>query len=326
LRLAKEFILPNGHATGDAKMSNSVEGAPSHAGPPWIRPEIQEKITWRDGDIVISVPPKSGTTWTMNIVHQLLMGGTADFRDIYQEVPWIEFVGHPGDPHSEILGRLEAMPANRPRAFKSHSAPPALPFIKAGAHPAVKYIVVFRNPEEALVSFRPFLAQHSDAWFDLWQMPRGAMSRPDFPSFYSEIVDSHGMQGAFFGFLKAWWPLRHEKNVLFLHYSDMKRDHQGSIRKIADFLGLAPPADRWPAILEYTSFPWMKKHEDKFEAGTAGKVRVLQRGAMMRKGEAGEAKADGMTDEISRHLHEVGRRICPDEAAMTWFYQGGALP
>ena len=35
--------------------------------------EIQAGMTehWREGDIVVSVPGKSGTTWTMNIVHQL---------------------------------------------------------------------------------------------------------------------------------------------------------------------------------------------------------------------------------------------------------------
>jgi hypothetical protein len=307
-------------------LSNSVEGATHPAGPPWIRPEIQQKIRWRDGDIVISVPPKSGTTWTMNIVHQLLTGGTANFRDIYEEVPWIEFLGHPGQPHAEVLDRLAAMPTLRRRAFKTHSAPPALPFVKDGAEQDVKYIVVFRNPEEALVSFRPFLAQHADEWFDLWQMPRQAMSRPDFPSFYSEIIDSRGMQGAFFGFLKAWWPLREEKNVLFMHFSDMKRDHQASIGKIAKFLGIEPTPDQWPAILEYTSFPWMKRHEDKFEAGTAGKVRILKSGAMIRKGEAGKAASDGMTDDISRHLREAGNRICSDAAAVSWFYQGGRVP
>lgn len=303
-----------------------MEETASRQGPPWIVPEIQKNIEWRDGDVVISVPPKSGTTWTMNIVYQLINGGTPDFRDIYEEVPWIEFLSHPGQPHQEVLDRVAAMPSSRRRAFKSHSAPPELPFLSSGSGKDVKYIVVFRNPEEALVSFWPFLAKHSDEWFDLWQMPRAAMSRPDFASFYAEVVDAHGMQGAFFGFLAAWWALRNEPNVLFLHFSDMKRDHEASIRKIAEFLGIEPGGDRWPAILEYTSFPWMKAHEDKFEAGTAGKVRILKSGTMMRKGEVGKAKSDGMTDEISRHLREVGSRICPDAAAVDWLYEGGRLP
>lgn len=307
-------------------MSNAMEHASPPAGAPWIRPEIQQKIRWRDGDVVISVPVKSGTTWTMNIVHQLLTGGTANFRDIYEEVPWIEFLSHPGQPHQDVLDRLEAMPADRRRAFKTHSAPPEVPFVKSGAGRDVKYIVVFRNPEEALVSLQPFIAQHSDEWFDLWQMPKDAMRRPDFPSFYAEIVEDRGMHAGFFGFLKSWWPLRKEKNVLFMHFSNMKRDHEASIRKVAEFLGVEPSADQWPEILEYTSFPWMKQHEDKFELSTAGKISPLKRGAMLRNGETGKAKSDGMTDDISQRLRALGNKICPDAAAVTWLYEGGDLP
>ena len=307
-------------------MGDTMESTAPTAGPPWIQPQIQQGIKWRDGDVVISVPAKSGTTWTMNIAHQLLTGGTADFRDIYQEVPWIEFLSHPGQPHQDVLDRVEAMPSSRRRVFKTHAAPPQLPFLKSGEDKDVKYIVVFRNPEEALVSFRPFLEQHSDEWFDLWQMPRAAMCRPDFPSFYSEVIDSHGMQGMFFGFLASWWPLRDQRNVLFLHFSDMKREHEASVRKIAEFLGVSPTADQWPVILEYTSFPWMKQHEDKFEASTVSKVPILKSGAMIRKGEVGKADSDGMTAEISRHLRATGSRICSDATAVNWFYDGGALP
>lgn len=307
-------------------MNSSMQRVTPEAGPPWIQPEIQQKIRWRDGDVVVSVPVKSGTTWTMNIVHQLLTSGTENFRDIYEEVPWIELLGHPSRTHQDVLIRLEAMPATSRRAFKTHSAPPALPFMKDGAGQDVKYVVVFRNPEEALVSLRPFLDQHTDEWFDLWQVPKDTMCRPDFPSFYSEVVDARGIQAWLFGFLASWWPLRNEKNVLFMHFSDMKRDHDASVRKIAKFLNVAPSADQWPAILEYTSFPWMKRHEDRFEIRTATEVPILKTGAMMRKGDAGKAKADGMTDDISRHLRELGDRICPDAAAVNWFYAGGALP
>jgi hypothetical protein len=306
-------------------MTDIVDNTEARSGPPWIDPAIQQKIEWRDGDVVISVPPKSGTTWTMNIVHQLLNGGVAEFRDIYEEVPWIEFLGYPWQPHEEVVDRVRAMPGAR-RAFKTHSAPQDVPFIAATPDRQVKYVVVFRNPEEALVSFRPFLDKHSDAWFELWGMPREALCRPDFPSFYSEVIDVHAIQGAFFGFLAAWWPLRNEPNVLFMHFSDMKQAHEASIRKMAKFLEVEPGDDRWPTILEHTSFPWMKKHESKFEAGTAGKVPILKAGAMIRAGEAGKARSDGMTDDISLHLREVGGRMCPDAAAVDWLYRGGALP
>ena len=61
----------------------------------WLNPPLQKKIEYRPTDTIISVPAKSGTTWTMNIFHQLRTGGDADFKDIYQEVPWVEFKERP---------------------------------------------------------------------------------------------------------------------------------------------------------------------------------------------------------------------------------------
>ncbi|WP_317932360.1 sulfotransferase domain-containing protein [Halioxenophilus sp. WMMB6] len=307
-------------------MNPSQPEASDRQGPPWIQPEIQQQIEWRNGDVIISVPAKSGTTWTMNIVHQLFAGGSADFDDIYAEVPWIEFISHPEQPQQEVVDRVAAMPTTRPRAFKTHSAPPTLPFIKAGSGPDLKYIVVFRNPEEALVSFRPFFDQHADEWYQMWDLPKAALCRDDFPSFYYEVVNKAQMQGMFFGFLADWWPLRTEKNVLFLHYNDMKRDHEATLKKIADFLGIEPTAEQWQAIATYTSFPWMKQHEEKFEARTAGLVPILKSGAMIRKGESGKAKSEGMTEEIAKHLREVGSQICNDPVALDWYYNGGDLP
>lgn len=43
-------------------MTDTVETDAPPAGIPWIQPEIQQKIEWRDGDVVVSVPIKSGTT------------------------------------------------------------------------------------------------------------------------------------------------------------------------------------------------------------------------------------------------------------------------
>jgi hypothetical protein len=308
------------------KDMNQLNDGKAPSGPPWIDRTIQKQVKWRDGDIVISVPGKSGTTWTMNIVYQLLTGGTADFKDIYAEVPWLEFVNRPGQPIQEVLDRVDAMPTTRRRGFKTHSAPPDVPFFKQGSGKDVKYIVVVRNPEEAMVSFRPFIGEHTDEWFKLWGMPKEAMYRPNFASFYADIVNPRKMQGMFFGFLAAWWALRQEPNVLFLHYSDMKRDHEGSIRKIAQFLNIEPKQDQWPAILQYTSFAWMKQHESKFEASTTSEVPILKSGAMIRKGQAGEAKSDGMTDEIAKHFREIGNHIFPNPAAIDWIYGGGELP
>ena len=58
-----------------------------------------------------------------------------------------------------------------------------------------------------------------------------------------------------------------------MHYSDMVKDHKGSIQKISDFLGYEPYAtEEWDDVLDLTSFPWMKKNEMKFEASTIWEV------------------------------------------------------
>ena len=66
-------------------------------------------------------------------------------------------------------------------------------------------------------------------------------------------------------------------------------DHEGSVRKIAAHLGYEPSAEQWPKILEYTSFKWMKEHQEKFEINTLMPFGpFILRGGMVRKGETGK--------------------------------------
>jgi aryl sulfotransferase len=303
---------------------DTIEGGPPVGLPPWIDPTIQQRIAWRDGDIVVSVPPKSGTTWTMNIVHQLRSGGDTSFADVYAEVPWLEVVPRPGTEVDDLVAAFDAMPTDRRRAFKTHAAPGDIPFQTAGGGTDVRYVVVVRNPDEALASFRPFIAAHSDAWFDMWQVPRDAIVGPDLDAFFAGL--GQAIVPMVFGFVAAWWPLRHEPNVLLLHYADLKGEPEASIRRIAEFLGFDVPAATWPTILEHTSFAWMKAHEDKFELRTVSDVPVLDPGAMIRKGQLGASADDGVTPQMSEALATLGAAILTDPDAFAWCYRGGALP
>ncbi len=303
-----------------------MSGPPGGGMPPWMTPERQKKVTPRNGDIWISVPVKSGTNWMMNIVHQLLTGGDASFDTIYGVVSWPEFTERPGQPLEEVVDRIEALPTDRRRLFKSHTPPPDCPYQKPGTGKDVKYIVVCRNPEEALVSFKVFLERHTDEFYGMWGIPKAALTRPDFPTFYREVVDQEGMQGMLFGFVASWWPFRSEPNVLMLHFSDLKKDLSGNLRKVARFLDIEPSDEEWKKIEEHSTFDWMRANQAKFEIHPYTPVSMLEPGAMIRKGKAGAAREDGMTDEVSKHLRGVGSKIITDADTLRWFYEGGPLP
>lgn len=305
-------------------MSDPVLDTAPPAGIPWINPAVQQQVTWRDGDIVVSVPVKSGTTWMMNIVHQLRSGGDAEFDDVYLEVPWLEFVPGPDSEVEDLVAAFDAMPHEGRRALKTHSAPGDLPYQAPGSGVDVRYVVVARNPDEAVASILPFLHGHSEAWFDKWGIAKAEMIPPDLDALVMGMGDT--LAGAVFGFVAAWWPLRNRPNVLLVHFADLKRDHEGSVRCVADFLGFAPTDHEWAAILEYTSFPWMKAHEDKFELRHLAEPNILDPGAMIRKGRVGASAEDGITPELSAAIAALGRRVLTDEAAFDWLYEGGPLP
>ena len=308
-----------GQQVGDDRQG----GAPSPVAG-FIDHTVQQRIAWRDGDIVVSVPLKSGTTWMMNIVHQLRSGGDADFFDIYAEVPWLEIRPRPDSRSEDLVAGFDAMGRDRRRAFKTHSGPDVLPYQRPRPGLEVRYVVVVRNPDEAIASIRPFMDAHTDAWFEVWNISRDAYVGPDFETFFAER--SSILVPAIFGFVAAWWPLRHASNVLLVHFADLKRDQEGSVRRVADFLGFQPTTAQLSRILEYTSFAWMKAHEEKFEARSVGDVVMLDPGAMIRKGKVGASAEDGITEAISMSIAERGRRVLQDEQAFGWCYRGGPIP
>ena len=60
--------------------------------------------------------------------------------------------------------------------------------------------------------------------------------------------------------MRTWWAIRQLPNVYFIHFAALKADLPGEMRKLARFLAIPIDERRWPAILEYCSFDWMKKN------------------------------------------------------------------
>ena len=87
------------------------------------------------------------------------------------------------------------------------------------------------------------------------------------------------------------------------------------------------PAARFANLPEYEFIVNRTKGPlTALEAATVAPVPVLKRGAMVRKGQTGVQKDDGMTAEIADSIKSWVEKLVPDPECRRWMYEGGALP
>ncbi len=74
----------------------------------------------------------------------------------------------------------------------------------------------------------------------------------------------------------SFWPHRHQPNVLFVHYNDLKADLSGEMRRIAEFLQLDVADDLFQACVDRCTFEKMREDPERmgkfdlFEGGLKG--------------------------------------------------------
>ena len=198
-----------------------------------------DAIEPRDGDVVITTSYKSGTTWTQQIVGQLLLRGVPNPPPTLMASPWID---------SRVQMPLEALvpmlAAQTHRRFlKSHLAADGLPY-----RATTRYIVVGRDTRDVFMS----LVNHYTAYTDFaMEKFNDDPSLPPFPRFDGDVHklwrdwisrgyfewESDGYP--WWGNLHhtaSFWPHRDLENVLLVHYNDLKADLAGEVRRIAAFL------------------------------------------------------------------------------------------
>ncbi|GAB4283942.1 MAG: hypothetical protein Kow0058_02920 [Roseovarius sp.] len=187
-------------------------------------------------DVIIAPFAKCGTTWMQQIVHGLRSGGSMDFDEITEVVPWLELAHDMGVD-------LDAPQRARPRAFKSHLGWDEIP---KGA----RYIVVLRDPVDAMLSLHRF--------FEGWWFEPGHIGLADFARYYL------GRTNNYWGHAASWWARRGCPDLLLLSYEQMRRDLPGAVRAVADFLGIDDPRARAIATAQ-AEFGFMKRHARQFD-------------------------------------------------------------
>ena len=89
--------------------------------------------------------------------------------------------------------------------------------------------------------------------------------------------------------------------MLFITYEELKRDHAGMVRKIAEFMGVELTPAELAAVVEQSTFASMKAAQGKFEPALV--VPWGKEGAMMRRGASG-GSSELLTPDQQRRIDE----------------------
>ncbi|KAH6926101.1 hypothetical protein HPB50_014330 [Hyalomma asiaticum] len=213
----------------------------------------------QEGDIIVVSYPKCGTNWTVFTVYTILTRGRepSNAFEYYTMCPFIDMIG---------TGLAEE-PSRKGPIFTHLPMKVFPPAEKA------KYIYVARNPYDCAVSMYYFLKGKTRKTF------------PDvsFEAFLRLYLNGKVVYGDYFDHLLPWYERRHDSNVLFLTYEELKADTEGQVLKIADFLGkkhataLREDEDILWAVLNASSSENMKKFFERNPKGELWKFAKATR-------------------------------------------------
>jgi sulfotransferase len=228
---------------------------------------IEKEFVPKDGDVFVVTYPRSGTTWTEQIVHLLVNNGEQGEQRLTDAVPWVETLPHRPGGMIEFLKTLQGR-----RLFTSHLP---LPLMPGAMNTDAKYIYVARNPKDVAIS--TYFHDQSKAGYEgTWE------------EHFQLFLQGEVGFGSYFDHVLPWWHAsQNDKKILFLKYEDMKNDLAGNISRIASFLDIQADSqliDKVVALSSFqsmtsnqnTNFEWIPQKADKpkhFRKGDIGDWR-----------------------------------------------------
>jgi len=246
-----------------------------------------DSTTWndfafRDDDVIVGTYAKSGTTWTQQIVGQLIFQGREDVP-ISEISPWWDMRIIPPEVRDMVRAQTHR------RVVKTH-----LPADALVMSPKAKYLYVARDGRDVVWSLHNHHAGFRPETLDMFNLTPGLVgdplppADPDIRRYFLTWLQNDGAPfWSFWENIATWWALRNQPNVRLVHFNQLKADLAGEMRAIADFLEIDIPQARWPAIVEHCTFDYMKAHAERY-APLGGVIWERGADAFINKGVNGQ--------------------------------------
>ena len=239
----------------------------------WVEEGMKNMALCPD-DIWVVCYPKSGSTWTQQIVKLILNNGKETDKMIFESVPWVECFNK--EVKVPIATHFDIDNYPSPRAFKSHFPYDAMPCGLPSATPG-RYIYVARNPKDVLVSYYHHYRRLS------------FLPTYEWDHFFDMFVKGDVRFGFYFNHVLSWWKHRDDPNVLFIKYEDMKKDLLTTVAKIASFIDFELDKDTLASIADNASFEKMKDNP-LINIGLPSGTLIPTETKFLRKGVVGDWK------------------------------------
>lgn len=278
----------------------------------------------RPGDIVISTPLKTGTTWAQRITAALIFQSDKLPGPLMTVSPWLDCTFA---PLPLLLANLEFQ--EHRRFIKTHLPMDALPI-----YDEVSYLVVGRDLRDVAISTHNHTrgVQETDpgpsdpATGDDVHTPELPSVPADVREYWKEYFTRSAFPWESDGWpynspshhLASWWEHRHEPNILLLHYQDMLNDLDGQMRRVSAFLDIPVDEAVWPDLVRACTFKEMKSRKD--ELWTGALANSLTSFEFFHKGSSGQWQ-DVLSEEETAVYEKAVSHLPAD--LRHWLENGG---
>ncbi|GBP28018.1 Sulfotransferase 1C4 [Eumeta japonica] len=219
------------------------------------------RMPLREDDIWVATFPRSGTTWTQEMVwlinNKLNYEKAADSR-LMQRYIFLEFrsfltqeiidelYSNQAESHSVFVDYKSLVNAASPRFFKTHLPMPLLP---AQLLDTARVVYVARDPRDVAVSY-----YHHNKLFKVFGFTG------DFKDYWEFFKNNQVEHAPFFAHVKGAWAQRNHPNMLFLFYEEMYKDLPSVVRRVAKFFEKQYSDEQLDKLCEHLTFDNMKQN------------------------------------------------------------------